>query len=428
MSEKGAGKLLSMALLSVVGGVLSFISLQQHIALKLGLQQGPSFCNLSAKVNCDAVAASPWAELFGFPLAGLGLIFYVLIFLFSLVSLNSALIERTRSAACLLLVTFAGLVYSIYLLAISHFVIGSFCLLCLGMDLVNLALFLLSFRLAPGQGFIAGLIEGVGAVVAYPPFVFGLGSSKGGVNRLPARIALVTGLLLVWAGFYMPSVLAWRLKENNVAHRAAVVEKAVASWKAKSQEAIEVNPATDYSRGPQDAPIQVVEFSDYQCPACRMLYGVLEEVLKEFPDKVHFVLKNFPLDNKCNASVKREFHKFACLFAEFTRCAGEQNKFWEGVDFVFRLEMAQEVEPDEIAGLLIQGAEVFGMDEQALQSCIEEGRALPAIKSDIEQGLSMNIAGTPSLWINGRRFELVSPENIKPALQAVFQEILNSKK
>lgn len=426
MSNKGGKRLILMALLCVLGAVLSFISLKQHVALKLGLQSGLSFCNISAAVNCDSVAASQWAELFGFPVAGFGLIYYVLIFVFALVALNSNIVHRYSSAASLLSVSFFGLLYSIYLLIISHFVIGSLCLMCLGMDLVNFALFVLSLSLSRERGFLTSLGLGIKKLIAFLPFVFGAGEATS-ESRAAARLGFVVAAFLTVTCYFLPNFLAASLK-GTIAPSSAAVQKALQAWRAKTQDILTINPATDYSSGPEDAPITVVEFSDYQCPACKMFYSQFEEVLKQYPEKVRFVLKNFPLDNKCNHSVKREFHQFACMFAAFTRCAGEQGKFWETADFVFRLEMAQEVESEGISELLIQGAEVFSLDQHVLQNCLKENRAMPGISSDIEQGLALGIQGTPSLWINGRRLDLPSPENIKAVLQAVFDEILNAKK
>src|SRR5690606_28441524 len=85
----------------------------------------------------------------------------------------------------------------------------------------------------------------------------------------------------------------------------------------------------DYYVGSPQAPIQIVEFFDYECPFCRKFYGTLRDILKDYEGKYLLVYKNFPIDASCNPSIKFKAHEHACYAAHVARCAGEQGKFHE---------------------------------------------------------------------------------------------------
>src|SRR5688572_21127078 len=139
--------------------------------------------------------------------------------------------------------------------------------------------------------------------------------------------------------------------------------------------------------GPATAPITLVEFLDYECPYCHRVQGVVEQVLKQFPGKVRFVHRDFPLD---------DIHPQAMKAARAARCAGEQGKFWQ---YHKRLL----VEPGHDDENLRNKAAAEGLNEGKFQTCLASNRYDAAIRQAADQGRELGVSGTPTFFVNGRR-------------------------
>lgn len=140
------------------------------------------------------------------------------------------------------------------------------------------------------------------------------------------------------------------------------------------------------ARGPQDAPVTIVEFSDYQCPFCRRAEPVVKQVLERYPDKVRFVFRHFPLD---------QIHPRARPAAEAAACADEQGKFWEFHEKLFTGEGKL-----EDADFVKHAAEV-GAEQAAFEQCVKERRFKDVVESDLQAGRQAGVSGTPAFFVNG---------------------------
>jgi predicted DsbA family dithiol-disulfide isomerase len=149
---------------------------------------------------------------------------------------------------------------------------------------------------------------------------------------------------------------------------------------------VEVAAGDGPPRGPEDAPVTIVEFSDFQCPYCARVNPTLDEVLKRYPDQVRVVFRHFPL----------EFHKEAPKAAEASRCASEQGKFWEYHDLLFANQKALGVDQ------LKQYAAQLGLDQADFDQCLDSGREAAAVQQDMADGRAAGVSGTPAFFINGR--------------------------
>lgn len=138
------------------------------------------------------------------------------------------------------------------------------------------------------------------------------------------------------------------------------------------------------SQGPSDAPVTIIEFSDYQCPACRSTHEVVRQVSAAYGDKVHWVFKDYPL--------KR--HKEAFKAAEASHCAQDQGKFWE---YRERLFAAPDLAP---ANLLSIAAEV-GMSPERFGQCLEDSRYKALVEKNAQDAVEAGVDRTPSFMING---------------------------
>jgi protein-disulfide isomerase len=138
-------------------------------------------------------------------------------------------------------------------------------------------------------------------------------------------------------------------------------------------------------RGPQDAPVVIVEFADYECPYCQRIHPELKKLQEEFAGKVAVAFKDFPLP----------MHAHAEKAAEAGRCAAEQGKFLEFRDTLF--DNNQKLEPARLK----EYARVLKLDAARFDKCLDAGEQAAAVRKDFADGQRLGLTGTPSLLING---------------------------
>lgn len=148
---------------------------------------------------------------------------------------------------------------------------------------------------------------------------------------------------------------------------------------------VEVLP-DDAVSGPMDAPIQIVEFSDFDCPYCQRATDTLAELKEAFGNQIRFVYKDFPLPS----------HPNAFKAAEAGRCANDQGQFWELHDKMFASQGA--LDPDSLK----RYAAELGLDAAAFSLCLDEGRHAGRVQRDMAIGASYGVSSTPTLFVNGR--------------------------
>lgn len=139
-------------------------------------------------------------------------------------------------------------------------------------------------------------------------------------------------------------------------------------------------------RGDANAPVVIVEFSDFQCPFCRSVEPTLQALLVRYAGRVSLAYRDFPL---------REIHPQAQQAAEAARCAGEQGKFWEYHDRLY----AGGAQLD--AGSLAGYARELGLNVQSFSSCLASGKFRQAVEEDVQAGNRAGVSGTPAFFING---------------------------
>jgi protein-disulfide isomerase len=157
------------------------------------------------------------------------------------------------------------------------------------------------------------------------------------------------------------------------------------------------------SRGPADAKVTVVEFSDFQCPFCQRAKPVLDEIAKRHPNDVRIVYRHMPLD---------ALHPRARASAEASACADEGNKFWEYHDKLFANNRALG-EPE----LRKYAAEV-GLDAKAFDECLTTRRHKDAVEADAAEARKIGITGTPAFVVNGiMMFGLQTPDSLDEVIR-----------
>jgi protein-disulfide isomerase len=147
-------------------------------------------------------------------------------------------------------------------------------------------------------------------------------------------------------------------------------------------------------RGAAQAPVTLVEFSDFHCPFCSRAQATLKHVLERYPDKVKLVYRDFPLDR---------LHPQARHAAEAPRCAHDQGKFWEYHDVLYANT------PRAASEDLRRYAQQVGLDVVKFEQCVSSGVHKAAVQRDIEEGSRLGVTGTPAFFINGRPLEGAQP-------------------
>ncbi len=149
--------------------------------------------------------------------------------------------------------------------------------------------------------------------------------------------------------------------------------------------------------GNAKAPVTMVMFSDFQCPLCKEEAQVLRaNLLKTFPDKVKLYFKDFPLDS---------IHNWARTAAIAGRCVYKQTpeKFWDYYDWVY--EAQQNIGADNFGSKFQDFAKEKGLDGMSLGRCVDNRSTEAEINKEVDEGRSLQVAATPTIFLNGRKLE-----------------------
>ena len=404
-------------ILSLIGLWLSGLSLYEYLTVKSGIA-GLSVCKIGQSFDCGAVAQSSWSVFLGLPLASWGIAYFFSLFLFGLLAIKSYLVSKQTTATVFLFTSLLASIFSVFLFGVSYFSIGKLCPLCIGMYLVNFLTLACSIKYAEPLGFAEAAISGINAYLKIPASLIGINTTLKNSNLV--RL----GTVVVIAVLFGTTVAEDYINDRMIAPQV-VVNNALTTWNSQPVQKIEINTVNslngDFTRGSPDAPIKIIEFSDFQCPACRNFYVRLEPLIEQYKDKIYLVFKNYPLDNACNSSITMKFHEHACYAASVARCAGEQGKFWEMVDYISRLKVFDnEATLVSARDEIDKGSAILGIDEQAIKECIRSERALVKIKQDVDEGNKLEIEGTPAIWINGRRVRLTNSEDLRVLFDTII--------
>ncbi len=166
---------------------------------------------------------------------------------------------------------------------------------------------------------------------------------------------------------------------------------------------VEVGYDSARVQGNPDAPVTIVEFSDFQCPYCKKAAGTLNDLLAKYDGKIKLAYRDFPM---------RQLHPQAQLAAEASRCAGEQGKYWEYHDALY----ADQSKLD--APGLTAAALKLGLDEKVFQACLASGKFKAQVEQDLQDGTRAGVTGTPAFFINGIFVNGAQP-------QAEFEKIID---
>jgi protein-disulfide isomerase len=159
-------------------------------------------------------------------------------------------------------------------------------------------------------------------------------------------------------------------------------------------------------KGNPNAAVTIVEFTDYQCPSCAKTQPVLEEVAREYGDKVKLVVRDFPLDQHANAAKA----------AEAAEAAREQGKYWEYVAILFNNQEALQVEK------LKEYATRLGLDRAKFDQALDSGKFSEKVIRDLGEGNKLGVNSTPTVFVNGKLIKDKSRESLKATIEAALKD------
>ena len=159
------------------------------------------------------------------------------------------------------------------------------------------------------------------------------------------------------------------------------------------------------SLGNADAPVTIVAFTDYQCPSCAAMHPMLEQLVKDYGNKVRLVTRDFPLSQ----------HTEAFKAAEAAEAAREQGKYWEYIQVLLRNQSALSVE--KLKGYATE----ISLDRARFDKALDSGKFTEAVQRDLEDGAKLGINGTPTIFINGRRVSAKGYDELKASVDAAYK-------
>jgi len=378
--QSGAGRRaergwrIAFLVLATVGVCLSADLIRLHVNVHTDPDY-QSYCAMSEHVNCETVAASDYAVFLDLPVAWWGLLGYL--------GLGGLAIWGLRPRRRLPCWPFGVLFWAsgfssalgVVLFVISHYVIESLCLVCGLTYVVNVGLLVCAAAdlRARGSGPVRALLEELRSVVERP------------------------GPVLVFGGAFLALAIGGFVAYPRYWHISTAEEQGLP---------VGETAAGLHWIGGRQAEIEIVEFSDYQCPHCRRGHDQVRELVRAHLPRVRLIHRHYPLDHHCNPAVQRPFHPEACEYAKMAHCAGRHGKFWAANDYLY--EFGRDREPISVPAL----AASLGLPAEALASCVRGEEARRVIEADLAAGREWNVRGTPTFVLEGRAYPGRIPEEV----------------
>jgi len=219
---------------------------------------------------------------------------------------------------------------------------------------------------------------------------------------------LMTGIAIVAViGFLVMAGMYWQEKNlsntANLSGQIADDQEEDVNQPAPSKTEIAITDS-DHIRGNKNAPVTIIEFSDFQCPYCSRFHETMKQVMENYPNDVKWVYKHFPLDS---------IHPYARPAAEASECAADQDKFWEYADKLFENQSSLS------QAYFSKAAGEIGLNTGKFNECLTSGKYKLKVDADYQQGIKAGVRGTPGNFINGQpAFGALPYEQIKSIIDS----------
>lgn len=354
-----------------------------------------SFCDVSATVSCTNAYSSAYGAIAGVPTAMLGVLFFAGVLLVLALTSRSAA-SRAHASGYVLLMSAIGLLFVGYLGYASLVVLKTICLLCVTTYVAVVGLFVSA--VTASRVSMSAMPERLAADLRR------LFTTPAAMSALVAFVAAAAALL--WS-FPSDTVMA-SAAEPGVAEeqQAVAIPPLQPAQQAELEKFIAAQQRVPVMVASEGAAVVLVKFNDYMCPPCGQTFAEYKPVLakwaKEYPGKLKFVTKDYPLDPECNQYAPNGSHMASCEAAVAVRLAREKGKAAPMEDWLFANQPSLTPASVKTAAQAIAGVSDFDARYQA---------TLQLVKGDIAQGGQLQVQGTPTFFMNGIRL---------PGLRASF--------
>jgi uncharacterized membrane protein len=375
MSSKSRTLLLAFAMVG-----LGASSVSSYVHYNLLTSPGySSFCDVNATVSCTEAYTSQYGSFMGVPVAIAGVVFFGLVLAIAGMAGRSGSASRENAPAYIFVLSTVGLAFALYLAWASYVVLKVFCILCAITYVSVIAIFIIS-----------------GGATTFAMTTLPHRAWRDIRTLIVSPISLLVAVAVIAASaaaiFYFP-------RESSATSATAIAQVTIPPITAEERTRLEawwnMQPRRELpvpmGKG---AKVQIVTFSDYQCPGCRFAHDQLKPVLAKY-DKgvVEFVLKHYPLEAECNPNVPGGNHYAACEAAAayvMARGTGFQQKL---DDWLF--ENQRSLTKDVVRQAAKDHAGISDFDARYPQ-------ALQEVKTDASLGGLLKVTHTPTVYLNGR--------------------------
>lgn len=422
--------------LSFAAAVISYNLVLKHVTGSSGAAWFEAGCRdkpAAGGANCAAVLASPYSyfppkkstEADGrphLPVAFLGLVYYSTLLMW-LIGVGRPSTRRRRLHILPLLLVGMGLAASAYYMNIMFRILDEWCSWCVATHVLNLLIaiclvWMWPRRLKPARSVA---VEGTPSTHDQSPTAPPVPSAR------TVIITLVAIVIVGWGQLNMLGLKTWKRQAASategyktcleVVNRIKSDSDALLrNWQAATKHEIPIRPDDPVRTGPKAEATQptldVVVFSDFECPSCKRFAAFLEEQAQPlFDGHIKTVFKHYPLDRACNERVSKTVHPHACAamsMAEAARMLGGNAAFWQAHDYLYehRDALAQgKLTPDTAAAEL-------RLAPAALREAMSSQAVTTRLAEDIDQAKLCDIKGTPAVFVEGKLVDTLAVTEI----------------
>jgi protein-disulfide isomerase/uncharacterized membrane protein len=347
-----------------------------------------SFCDVNATISCKQAYLSRYGSVGGVPVAVGGVAFFVLVLLLVWGSRGKSRIGDSAPAYVFSLSTLA-LAVALYLAYASFFILKEVCPLCVATYVAVAGVFVISGGASsvPLSSLPKRALRDLGALISTP---------------LPLVVAV-----LFLGGTASAVAFFPRPEERPVVK----VEPLAQDQRTELERWWDLQPKVDMPYSNDGAKVLLVKFNDYQCPPCRATYFAYESIIEKYKDRpkdFKYVLKHFPLDPSCNASVANLVHPAACDAAAAAVMAGPKGTFDKLTDWFF-------MHQDQLSPATVRTAarDVAGITDFDAQY----PKAIQEVKTEAATGAALGVNSTPTFFLNGRKIGGLPPAALDTLIQ-----------
>ena len=397
LSRRAASWILALALVGLGASIAAAVVHYQLIADPLYR----SVCDFNDTWSCTQVYESAYGAFWGVPVAVGGVVWFAAVTLLALVgwkgagSTGPAGALAGRVAGYIFVLSVVGLSAVLYLAYASIFVLKTYCLFC----------FITYFAVA-GLFLVAGAAAD-GTMTGLPRRAFGDARAL-----ITSPLALMLAVSFAAGAIALVALFPRQVDAVTAAAAAAAPVRALdTSEQSNFDQWYSSLPRVPVAVSADGAKVLIVKFNDYQCPPCRMTWEqykpIIAKYMAQYPGKVKYVTKDYPLDGECNVNTPGAGHAAACEAAVAVRLARAKGRADAMEEWLFANQ--PQITPD----LVKQGARSVGgiTDFEA-----QYAKTLELVKADIALGASLKVTGTPTFFVNGARVPIIKPEFLDAAI------------